>query len=152
MNPFKHANPAGAVADFRAAFRQAGKKRWWLILVAAAITSVLFSSFLVQTWYGPPAKPEITWIESFEPGRTEAEIAASNIENQKRKDALAADQARREEEVREIYRKLGRASGIDVETADREGKAERAAAEAKRKREQTEFLERVRQAELAKQR
>lgn len=152
MNPFKHANPAGAVADFRAAFRQAGKKRWWLILVAAAITSLLFSSFLVQTWYGPPAKPEITWITSYEPGRTEAEIAATNIANQKRKDAFAADQARREEEVREIYRKLGRASGMDVDTVDREAKAERAAAEAKRKREQAEVLERVRQAELAKQR
>jgi hypothetical protein len=152
MNPFKHANPAGAVADFRAAFRQAGKKRWWLILLAGSITAFLFSSFLLQTWYGPPAKPEVTWITSFEPGRTDAEIVASNIENQKRKDAYAAELAKREEEVREIYRKLGRASGMDVDSVDAEAKAERAAAAAKRKREQAEALERVRQAELAKQR
>jgi hypothetical protein len=152
MSFLKYANPTGAIADFRQAFRQAGKKRWWLILVAAAITAFLFSSFLMQTWYGPPAKPEITWITSYEPGRTNAEIVASNIENQKRKDAFAAEQAKREEEVREIYRKLGRASGMDVDTVDAEAKAERAAATAKRKREQAEVLERVRQAELAKQR
>ena len=152
MNFLKYANPTGALADLRAVYRQAGKKRWWLILIASLITAFLFSSFLMQTWYGQPAKPKITWITTYRPDRTDAEIVASNIENQKRKDQLAAEQEAREEEAREVYRKLGRASGMDVDTVDREAKAERAAAAAKRKREQAEAMERVRQSDLAKQR
>ncbi len=152
MNPFKHANPAGAIADFRQVFQQAGKLRWWIALAAMVPTMVLFSSFLFQTWYGPPPKPEITWITTLDSNRSDAEIVASNIANQKRKDALAAEQEKREEAAREVYRKLGRASGMDVDSIDREAKAERDAAKAKRQREQAEALARLKQSELAGQR
>jgi hypothetical protein len=149
MNFLKNANPVGAIADFREVFRSAGNNRWWIAIVAFAITIGLFSTMAWEVWYKPPPKPEVTWITSYAPDRTEAEIVASNIANQKRKDALAAEQAKREEEVRNIYRKIGAASGMDVAKVEREAAAERAAAETKRKREQAEALERLRQSELA---
>jgi hypothetical protein len=152
MNFLKNANPMGAVADFRAVFRQAGANRWWITLLALAITLGLFSTMAWEVWYKPPPKPTITWITSYEPGRSDAEIVASNIANQKRKDALAAEQAKREDEVRKIYSKIGAMSGMDVAEAERKAAAERAAAEVKRQREQAEALARVRQSELARQR
>ena len=149
MNFLKNVNPVGAIADFRDVVRASGSNSWWITLVALAITTGLFSLIAKDVWYKPPPKPEITWITTFAPDRTEAEIVASNIANQKRKDALAADQAKREEEVRNIYKKIGQASGMDVQATERQAAAERAAAEAKRKREQAEALERLRQSELA---
>ena len=152
MNFLKNANPAGAIADFRQVFRDAGRNRWWISLVAIVITTGLFSSLAWEVWYKPPLKPTITYITTFDPNRTDAEIAASNRENQKRKDALAAEQAKREEDVRKIYSKLGAMSGMDVAKIEREAAAERAATEARRQREQAEALERLKQSELAGQR
>ncbi|HMO68115.1 MAG TPA: hypothetical protein PKE25_05545, partial [Novosphingobium sp.] len=76
---------------------------------------------------GLPRPPVVTYITSWPADRTEAEIIASNIENQKRKERLAAEQARREEEVRQIYKTIGRLSGMDVEAIEKKAEAERAA-------------------------
>jgi hypothetical protein len=152
MNFLKNANPAGAIADFRDVFHQAGRNRWWITLIAVSITVGLFSTLALESWRKPPAKPTIVYITTLDPNRSDAEIRASNLENQRRKDALAAQQEQREAEVRAIYRKLGAMSGMDVAKAEREAAAERAAAAAQRKREQAEALERVRQSELAGQR
>jgi len=152
MNFLKNVNPVGAIADFRQVYQSAGSNRWWIGLVAISITAGLFSSLGWEVWYKPPAKPTITYITTFEPGRSEAEILATNLENQKRKDMLAAEQAKREEEARAIYKKLGSMSGMDVAKIEAEAAAERAAAAAKRQREQIEALERVKQSELAGQR
>lgn len=54
-------------------------------------------------------------------------IAASNAANQARKDKLIAEQAARDEQVKGIYRTLGRMSGMDVDKIEREGAAEQAA-------------------------
>ena len=64
------------------------------------------------------------------PDRTDEEIMASNIANQERKDALRAEQERIAEEKKDMYRALGRATGIDVEAMEAEIEAERAAEEA----------------------
>jgi hypothetical protein len=76
---------------------------------------------------GPPKRPTIDYITVWDPHRTDAEIIASNIANQKRKERLAAEQARREEEVREMYKTLGRMSGMDVDAIEAEAKAEQKA-------------------------
>lgn len=152
MSFFKNVNPVGAIADFRHVYREAGSNRWWIALAAISITAGLFSSLGWEVWYKPPAKPTITYITTFDPDRSEAEILASNLANQKRKDVLAAEQAKREEEVRGIYKKLGTMSGMDVAKVEREANAERAAAAAKRQREQAQALERLKQSELAAQR
>ena len=92
--------------------------------------SVLFTLFSVM-WReggeGPPPRPEVTYITTFAPHRTDAQIAASNAANQARKDKLIAEQAERDEQVKGIYRTLGRMSGMDVDKIEREGAAEQAA-------------------------
>lgn len=128
-------NPGPGLADFWHEFRRPNPYRWPILAVSALITFVLMYAFTQERVYVPPERPKVTYITSFAPGRTDAEIRASNIENQKRKDATAAQRAEIEEQKRELYRSLGRATGMDVDRIERQAAAERAeekAAEAKR--------------------
>lgn len=131
---FKHVNPRGAVADFREVFRQAGKNRWRITIAAMAITATLFWALTKDSWRIPPAKPEITYINSFPLDRTPEETRAFIEKNQKLKDKVEAREREIAEESKAIYRKIGEMSGMDVEKIEREAKAAEAA-EAARKQQ-----------------
>lgn len=124
---WRKANPRGAIADFREVYRQAGHNRWRFAAVSAAATFSLFAMMFQEEQRGLPRPPSVTFISTFEPGRTDAQIIASNEANQIRQDKIRAEQAKRDEEVRQMYKTIGRASGLDVDAIEREAKAERAA-------------------------
>lgn len=96
------------------------KIRVGVLLLAAVIPAAIFWQFGKERWRIPPAPPEVTYISSFAEGRTDAQIEASNRANQAEQDRLRAEQRRREEEAKEAYRALGRASGLDVDAMERE--------------------------------
>lgn len=127
MSYWHNINPVGAVADFRAVFQQAGRNRWRFAFLAALTTLGIFSIMVQESWKKPRPKAEITYITSWRADRSDAEIIATNIANQKRKEARAAEQAQREEAVRNIYKKIGRASGMDVDGIEKQAEADRAA-------------------------
>ncbi|WP_091146549.1 hypothetical protein [Novosphingobium sp. CF614] len=132
---WKDVNPTGMVADFREVWKQAGHNRWRFAAVSAACTFGVFYLMSTQEAKGPHPPPRITYITTLPAHRTDAEIMAENIANQKRKEAWAAEQARRDKEVRDIYKTIGRMSGMDVDKIAREADAEevaRAKAEAER--------------------
>lgn len=120
-------NPLRAIRDFRDVWMQENPYRWRFALVAAVATISIFSIMFQEEHMIEPRPPEITWITTFEPGRTDEEIMASNIANQREKERLRAEQEARDAEVREVYEAIGRASGIDVDEARAKGEAERAA-------------------------
>jgi hypothetical protein len=124
---FRQVSPRGAILDFVEVYRQAGKNRWRIAAAAAACTFGTFAVMWQEEVRGPPRPPVITYITTWDGHRTDAEIVASNIANQKRKDRLAAEQARLDAEVREIYKTIGRASGMDVDSIDKKAAADRAA-------------------------
>lgn len=126
---WRRVNPAGALSDFREVYRQAGRNRWRFAAVSAAATFGLFAMMWQEEVRGPPPRPTVTLITSWPADRTDAEIIESNVAHQKWKDALLAEQARRDEEVRQIYKALGRASGMDVDAIEKKAQAERAAEE-----------------------
>jgi len=125
--------PRGMVQDFVEVFRQAGSNRWRIAVAAAACTLGVFSVMWQEEARGPPPPPHITYITVWDPNRTEAQIIASNIANQRRKERLAAEEAKREEDVRQMYMALGRATGIDVDAIARKAKADQAAEAARDK-------------------
>ncbi len=127
MSYWRNIHPVGAIADFRTVFEQAGGNRWWFAGLAALSTLGIFSVMNQESWKKPRPKAEITYITSWRADRSDAEIIATNIANQKRKEARAADLAKREEAVRNIYKKIGRASGMDVDAIERKAQADRAA-------------------------
>lgn len=124
---WRRVTPTGAVTDFFAVWRQAGRNRWRIAALAGACTAAIFSVMWQQEAKGPHPPPKVTYITSWHADRTDEEIIASNIANQQRKEQLAAEQAKRDAEVREIYKALGRMAGMDVERIEREAQAERAA-------------------------
>ncbi len=124
---WKNVRPTGAIADFRAVYKTAGKHRWRFGALAAATTWLIFSLVTHEEARILPRPPAIDYITSWRPNRSDAEIIASNIANQRRKDRLAAEQAKRDDMVRGIYKTLGRVSGMDVDAIDAKAQADDAA-------------------------
>lgn len=123
---WRNASPSGAIADFREVWRQAGVRRWPFVAAALAATCGVFYMIVQESWQGPLARPKVTWINSWTADRSDAEIEREIIANQKRQDRLRAEQAAREERVKAIYRTLGKVSGMDTATIEREAAAQAA--------------------------
>jgi hypothetical protein len=124
---WRKVNPVGAIADFREVYRQAGSNRWRFAAAAAAMTFAVFAVMWQEEVRGPPPGPTVTIIKSWRADRSIAEIRRTNLENQAKKERLAAEQAVRDEEIRNIYKSVGRASGMDVDTIEKQAAADRAA-------------------------
>lgn len=120
-------SPTGAIGDFIKVFREAGRNRWRIFGLALLPPLGIFWTFANEEVRGPPKGPVVTYITTFAADRSDAEIMASNIANQRYQDQLKAEQAKREEDVRQIYVKIGRMSGMDVDAIEAKAKAEREA-------------------------
>lgn len=94
--------------------------RFGVLAIAILITAALLYQFTRERVRIPPPLPEVTYISTFEPGRTDAQIEASNLANQKKQERLSAEQAERAEKVKDVYRTLGRATGLDVDAMERD--------------------------------
>ena len=114
------------MADFWEYFRRPQPYRWPILAVSTLPVLAIMYWVTSEEVFVPPAPPEVTYITSFAPDRSDAEISASNEANQRRQDALQAEIDAIEERKRQMYRELGRATGIDVDAMEAEIEAERA--------------------------
>ena len=116
--------------DFWDYVRQPQPYRWLILAVSFLPLTLILWWATEESILVPPAPPQVTYITSYAPDRTDEEIAASNEANQRRKEELRAQREEIEERKRQMYRDLGRATGIDVDAMEAEIEAERAAEEA----------------------
>lgn len=123
-------SPKRAVGDFVDHWQQPTPHRWQILGVACAATFAMFMLFMPESQRVKPARPEVTYITTWDESRTREEIIASNLANQERKDRIAALEEERAELRKELYRQLGRATFIDVDAMEAEIDAERASEEA----------------------
>lgn len=134
MSYWRKVSPRGAIEDLIDLWRQPTPYRWQILGVAVAMTFTMMVVFIPESQRVEPRRPTVTYITTFDPNRTDAEIVASNIENQKLQDKRRAEAEARAERKREAYKALGRASGMDVDAMEaeieRERAQEKAAAEA----------------------
>ncbi|EJL31571.1 hypothetical protein [Novosphingobium sp. AP12] len=135
MSPFKRSgywkdvSPTGMVAEFRMVWKEAGNNRWRIAALSAACTFGVFYLMSTQEGKAPHLPPKVTYISVLKAHRTDAEILAENVANQTNKEAWLREQARRDKDVRELYKTIGRVSGMDVDKIAREADAEDAARE-----------------------
>src|SRR3546814_1714666 len=115
------------IADFLLVWQQAGQHRWRIFALSAACTFAVFYLMAQQGGEAPHPPPKVIYISTLPAHRTDEEIMAENLANQKRKEAWLAEQAKRDKQVRDIYRTIGRASGMDVDKIERDAAAEKAA-------------------------
>lgn len=129
----KTASPTGAISDFLGVYRQAGRNRWWITIVAASITFGLFWSLTHESWKRPRELPQVIYITTFAKDRTEAESLAFRKARQAEREAREAAYAAADAEGRRLYRELGAATGMDVAAIEKRAEAERQAAAAAEK-------------------
>ncbi|MEP5936706.1 MAG: hypothetical protein ABJ239_00100 [Erythrobacter sp.] len=142
-------NPSAGIADFWHEFTKPTPYRWPVLAVSLSLSFGLLYMVTKERYYYPPERPTIEYITSFEPDRSDAEIVASNEENQRQQDELAAEREAILEQKRELYRTLGRATGLDVDAMERQIAEEEAqeAAELERIRSEREELQAEQRAE-----
>jgi hypothetical protein len=134
MSFWSRISPRRGVEDFVSEWRRPQPYRWRALALAVAATFALMMMLIPANQRAEPKRPEVTYITSWGADRTDEEIIASNIENQRRQDELEELQQRRAELRKELYRELGRATGLDVDEMERDiarqAAAEQAAARA----------------------
>ena len=123
-------NAAGGLADFWSEWRKPTPHRWPILAASMLVSGSLFFWLTQENYYYPPEQPDVTYITTYAPDRTDAEIIASNIEKQRLKDERQAEDDRRLQLRRDLYRTIGAASGLDVEEMEAQIRAEEAEAEA----------------------
>lgn len=122
-------NPSGGIADFWQEIRRPTPYRWPILGLSMLCTFALLFWVTKERVLVPPEPPKVSFISTFEAGRTDAEIMASNLANQERKARREAEQAKREEQAKAAYRALGRATGLDVDAMERKIAQEKLAAD-----------------------
>ena len=125
-------NPTGGIVDFWREIRRPTPYRWPILGLSLLCSFGLLCWVTKERVLVPPEPPKVSFISTFAEGRTDAEIIASNLENQQRKERREAERAKLEEEVKAAYRALGRATGVDVDAMERKIAADKAAADAAR--------------------
>ena len=125
-------NPGPGMADFWEQFRKPQPYRGLIIAISALPIALVLYWATEETVYVPPRPPEVTYITTFAEGRTDEEIMASNEANQARNDEIRAQIEELEEQKRDMYRALGRATGIDVDAMEAQIEEDRAREEAAR--------------------
>lgn len=133
-------NPKPGILDFWNEFRKPNKYRY-PILAAASLPFILIVYALGgETVYGEPERPRIDYVTSFDANRTDAQIMASNQDNQELKELREAEAERVAQRKRDLYKALGAATGMDVESIEEKADADRAAEEAAEEKRQEEMF------------
>ena len=120
-------NPAPGAKDFWNEIRKPNPYRWPILFVSCLPLALIFYWLSGETVYKTPERPRITYITTYEEGRSDEEIIASNLANQEVKELREQAEADLEERKREIYKALGSGIGMDVEEIERRGEERRAA-------------------------
>ena len=130
MSSLSRYNPKAGIIDFWHEFRKPNPLRWPM-LAASTIPLLVIGYWLTgETHYRDPERPTITYITTFDPGRSDDEIIVSNQANQEVKELRQAAEDELANRKREIYKALGAGIGMDVDRIAAEADARRAAEEA----------------------
>lgn len=121
---------AGGLGDLWSELKRPQPYRLPILLASCAFPAFFLYFFFEERVYVPPAPPQVTYITTFAPDRTDEQIVASNVENQERKEARQRLLDARIEKRREMYRALSQATGIDTDRMEADIAEERAREEA----------------------
>ncbi|BEV02099.1 hypothetical protein [Novosphingobium olei] len=130
---FSNVSPKRAIKDLWQVLGAPSEYRMRALLLAACVTGGIFYLMTQQGGRGLPRPPKVIYIESWRADRSDKEILAGNIAAQKKLDEEQAEEDRRAEDIRKMYKAVGAATGIDTQKMYDEGTVER---EAERKAEQ----------------
>ncbi|HQS70437.1 MAG: hypothetical protein B7Y36_10765 [Novosphingobium sp. 28-62-57] len=138
----RNVSPRRAAVDLWEVLGAPSEYRFVGLMMAAAVTGGIFYVMNQQGGRDLPPPPKIVYFPSFVEGRTDAQILAENREATAKARAAEAEEEASAERVRQMYRAVGNATGIDADKAYADGNAERAAIKAKIAAERKAILDR----------
>ena len=100
-------------SDIRALFGRGAQINWTAALLALAIPTVIATAFIMEKMEAEYQEPEITYIKTYAPGRTNAEIKAQQAKDLAAEKDEEAKIAVAEEARKAEFRKLADLFGID---------------------------------------
>lgn len=134
---FSNVSPLRAVRDLWQVIGAPTEYRTRSLVMAMAITGGIFYLMMQQEGRGLPRPPKIIYFESWRADRSDAEIIAGNIAATKKEREEEAEEERHAENIRQMYKAVGAATGLDTQKmydqAKAEREAEKKAADAKQK-------------------
>ena len=116
MSFFRSISPRAAWADLVEIWR--GEQRYKLHFLGLAFitTMIIVAGFLSESDFKIEPKPnKIIYVENWPANRSDAEIIAERTALMKEINARKAARAKREQETRDSYRRLGEQFGMDVD-------------------------------------
>jgi hypothetical protein len=137
-------NPAPGFLDLWNEIRRPRPYRWTFLAASVLPVAGILWWAVSQVEYKAPERPQIDYITSFAPDRSDAEIIASNRANQEVKELREAAEADIAERKRNMYKALGAAAGMDVDAIEAKAEAERAAEAAAEEKRRAELFGAVR--------
>lgn len=141
MSILRRFNPGPGAADLWEYIKQPQEYRWPIVAASCIPVAVILLWAGSESVIAPLDRPNVTYITTLDENRTDEEILASNIENQRIQDERRARIQEIEDRKRELYKALGAASGMDVEAMEEQAAAERAREEAELEALRREVLE-----------
>lgn len=139
---FRNVSPRRAAIDLWEVIGAPSEYRFVGLVMAAAVTGGIFYVMNQQGGRDLPHPPKIVYFPSFLEGRTDAEILAENRKATAEARAREAEEEASAERVRQMYRAVGNATGVDADKAYAEGNKEREAIKAKIDAERKAILDR----------
>jgi len=122
---FRNVSPRRAVLDLWQVLGAPSEFRWPALALAAMVTGSIFWVMVHQEGRALPLPPKIIYFESWRADRSDKEIIAGNIEAARKARAEAAAEEQRAEDIRQMYKAVGAATGIDTNTMYKQGTVER---------------------------
>ncbi|MEO6198918.1 MAG: hypothetical protein ABIO68_03125 [Sphingomicrobium sp.] len=97
-------SPRVAFADLRAFMRQRSREQVIGLAMAVLVTIIIVIVFLVDPMINTAPPPQIVFVESYKPGRTDAEIIAGQKVDQAARDA---EDKRMQEQFQKLEQRFG---------------------------------------------
>ena len=100
--------PSAAFADLRAFFATRQKHQWGFAAASVFIPLYFVTLFVLEAETKVYKPPEIVWVQDYRGNRTDAQIKAQQVIDEKKRKADAAELKRLEEERRKPFVELDR--------------------------------------------
>jgi len=100
-------SPRAALRDFAAVFRNNDNRDRLLgLTLSVLVTIIILILFFVDSQINTAPPPQITYVQNYQPGRTDADIIADQKKDEARREAAARERQRQ-------FQKLEKQLGID---------------------------------------
>ena len=90
----KPSSPLAAWRDLRAVMRDRSREQVIGAALAVLVTAIIVIEFLVDSKIGTAPPPRIVYVEAYKPGRTDADIIASQKKDQAEREAAMKERQR----------------------------------------------------------